>query len=389
MGWSRRVRVHAIVLTRNRTSLLERSVGAAVGSLQACDVVTVLDDSGQATMRRNVDLLQRMARGSSAMVTHVVPSEIYWGLDKRRPLGWTCRTGERDIAPLRNTALLLAAAMGARTNVFIDDDMADFNIEETHHCVEALRAEWPNVIVGAQVFGQSEMDTITKLEMAARRMRLRVGYGGTLDELLAVECGNHAGSVECDWVSAGYMAFNLEPSQYFAFPPGYNEDWLWCLLHGMTGKVRIIRSSQCVRHRPAEARIPADDEDLWFELRGDLVFDCLRSFRAPERRMPWESLKALETQRPSCELLPSTRVRELVEEIAQVGMDRQGERVLLECGLGVVRALAKDGYCERAERSVLRDWCEDARAKYGAYAALLADGAVREIVGAIVAERRI
>ena len=69
MGWSRPVRVHAIVLTRNRTRLLERSVGAAVGSLQACDVVTVLDDSGQATVRSNVDLLEGMARGSSAMVT--------------------------------------------------------------------------------------------------------------------------------------------------------------------------------------------------------------------------------------------------------------------------------------------------------------------------------
>ena len=151
-----------------------------------------------------------------------LPSEIYWQLDKRQPLGWTCRTGERDIAPLRNTALLLAAAIGARTNVFIDDDMADFNIEETHHYVEALRPDCPNVIVGAQVFGQSEMDTITKLEMAARRMRVGVDCGVTLDELLAVECSDHAGSVECGWVSAGYMAFNLEPSQYFAFPPGYN-----------------------------------------------------------------------------------------------------------------------------------------------------------------------
>ena len=367
MGGLGRVRVHVIVLTRNRTRLLERSVAAAVGNLQACDVVTVLDDSGPAAMRRNAELLERMARGSAPVLTHMAPAEIYRELRKVTQVGepqlWTYRAGRRDIAPLRNAALLLTAATGARTNVFVDDDMTDFNIEETHHHVEALRGEWTNVIVGAQIFGLSEMDTITKLAMAARRMRSREGYRARVEELLADECGDQSGPVECDWVSAGYMAFNLEPSQYFAFPPGYNEDWLWCLLHRGAGKVRIIRSAQRVRHGPAETRSPTGNEDLWFELMGTwclTAYGCCgptgSGFRG-SRSTLWRR----SGRRSNCCRVHGfescwRRWGGLGSTEGWSGFSRSG-------GLGVVRALVEDGYCERTERSVLGDWCADARAK--------------------------
>ena len=387
------MRVHVIILTRNRTNLLERSVNAAIKSLQCCDVLTVLDDSGNATIRRNAGVLEAMARRSSAMITHVAPPEVYKELDKvteeHPPQIWRYRTGPRDIAPLRNIALVLAAALGARTNVFVDDDMSGFDIEETHRYVEARRAARPSVIVGAEVIGRSEMDTVTKLEEVARRIGLSSCRGTSLEELLAVRGTDHPWPAECGWVSAGYMAFSLDPSQYFAFPPGYNEDWLWCLLHGMSGNVRIVRSPQRVCHMPASTRRPTGGEDLWFELKGDLVFDCLRSLWTDEERTPLETFTALESQRPETEVLPSTRVRETLEEIAKLRMNRRRGSVFEKCGLGVMRRLGEDGGLERAEEAVLGDWCAEARAKHRAYASLLADRTALGVVVAMAAERRI
>src|SRR6202034_2698325 len=78
----------------------------------------------------------------------------------------------------------------------------------------------------------------------------------------------------CRYVSAGYLAFRLPHTALFAFPPGYNEDWVWCLIHGIVSQIQIRSLGEVVMHDPPVLR-QFSEADLLFELMGDIVFDSL------------------------------------------------------------------------------------------------------------------
>ena len=251
------VRVHAIILTKDRTDVLQRSVDTAVMKLKGYDVLTVLDDSIAGVVAENAKLLTAVAQKSPAVVTHLVPRRLYETIAKvtgGSALEWRSRTAPRDIAPLRNLALLLSVAVGALTTVFIDDDICGFDLELTHERLGRLTTGPQGLIVGAEIGGQSEMDTLTRLHEAIRPLESqRINYTAPLDELFYLTGVVHAArEANRTWVSGGYMAFNLYPTQLFAFPPGYNEDWLWCLMQSISDEVRVVRSEQVVQHAPPE-----------------------------------------------------------------------------------------------------------------------------------------
>ena len=75
-------------------------------------------------------------------------------------------------------------------------------------------------------------------------------------------------------MSAGYTAYSIPTTKLTAFPPGYNEDWLWCVLQRRDCGTRILKTSQLVLHKPSRLRQPTCD-DVRFELRGDLILDSL------------------------------------------------------------------------------------------------------------------
>ena len=165
---------------------------------------------------------------------------------------------------------LLSVAVGALTTVFIDDDICGFDLELTHERLGRLTTGPQGLIVGAEIGGQSEMDTLTRLHEAIRPLESqRINYTAPLDELFYLTGVDHAArEANRSWVSGGYMAFNLYPTQLFAFPPGYNEDWLWCLMHSISDEVRVVRSEQVVQHAPPEPRRVTPSTVL-FELAGE------------------------------------------------------------------------------------------------------------------------
>lgn len=57
------IRIHAIILTQDRTDVLECSVATALMKLRQCDVLTVLDDSTARVAAENADLLTAVAKG--------------------------------------------------------------------------------------------------------------------------------------------------------------------------------------------------------------------------------------------------------------------------------------------------------------------------------------
>ena len=183
------------------------------------------------------------------------------------------------------------------------------------------------------------------------------------------------------------MAFNLHPTQLFAFPPGYNEDWLWCLMHGISGKVRVVRSEQVVRHDPPELR-RSTRSNILFELAGDLVFDCLRVYHDGEKRAPLATLGTLTRHTPNPEVLPTTRVAEVMELARQSTSNGRMQSCLSNYGLSAVEAVKHSGDLHMSERTILPDWCNDAVAKYKSYSSLPASKAVQSAMVAMMLEGR-
>ena len=386
------VRVHGIILTQDRTDVLERSVDTAVMKLRPYDVLTVLDDSTAGIAEENAILLTSVARKSPAMVTHLMPARLYEAIAEARggsALEWQSRTARRDIAPLRNLALLLSAAVRACTTILIDDDICDFDLELTHKRLEQLVTGSQGLVVGAEISGQSEMDTLTRLCDVIRRLESRqIDCKAPLDERYHLTGSSHdTTDVNCGWVSAGYMAFNLHPTQIFAFPPGYNEDWLWCLMHGISGEVRVVRSEQVVRHDPPELR-RSTHSNILFELAGDLVFDCLRVYHDGDKRSPLATLRALARHTPSAEVLPTTRVAEVMALVSQLTSNGRLQSCLSDYGFSAMEAAMHSGDLHMSERTILPDWCDAAVAKHKSYSSLPASEAVQGVIAAMMIEGR-
>ena len=387
------VRVHAVILTQDRTAVLERCVNTAVRKLRRCDVLTVLDDSTPEVVAENAKLLATVASKSPAMITHLMPTRLYERIAEvtgGSALQWEARTAPRDIAPLRNLALLLSAAVRGRMTIFIDDDICGFDLELTHKHLEQVVSESEAVIIGAEISGQSEMDTLTRLHGALRRLKSgEIGHNTPLDELFCKTGGSshHTGYVNCGWVSAGYMAFNIPPTRLFAFPPGYNEDWLWCLMHDISGEVRVVRSEQVVQHAPTELR-RATHSNMLFELAGDLVFDSLRVYHDGAKRTPLATLCALARHTPGSEDLPTTRVAEVMKLTRRPLSKGRMWSCLNDYGLSAVEAVMHAGDLHVSERTILPDWCNDAIVKHKSYSSLPADEAVQAVMSAMTLEGR-
>lgn len=70
-------RVHAVILTRDRTQVLDRCVDTALSTLGSDDTLTVLDDSCAMTARVNAALLAEAARRSTAHLTHLRTEQLH------------------------------------------------------------------------------------------------------------------------------------------------------------------------------------------------------------------------------------------------------------------------------------------------------------------------
>ena len=152
------------------------------------------------------------------------------------------------------------------------------------------------------------------------------------------------------------MAFRLPTSRLFAFPPGYNEDWLWCLLQRGMGKIRIVRMEQEVRHDPFLLRAPTRD-GIHFETLGDVVFDCLSECSGYGRwLLPELALKALQEFTPDKSSLPATRAAALVEQLLDLTPEQRARALgsLSDRGLVLFQKMLDAGELEIGDgRSLL------------------------------------
>ena len=278
---------------------------------------------------------------------------------------------------LRNLSLLLSATLGAHTTVLIDDDVIGFDLFATHRFLAEQLREANGVVVGAQMGGWTEMDTVTRLQEALKRLTVwSEEKHVSVADLFGVAIGNIGQRAnECQWVSAGYMAFNIPTKKLMAFPPGYNEDWLWCLLqHGDCG-TRIVKSEQLVFHEPSMLRRPTCD-DVRFELGGDLILDSLVECLASGSRNGAPALRHLSKHTPDASILPATRAAETMQQAAEVERLGQMRWQLREYGLRVIEEMSRHDSLEVNGREMVHEWCADAEAKLSAFKPMLDNAAL-------------
>lgn len=371
-------RIHAIVLTQNRPETLRRCIATALSSLGPQDTLTILDDSFPTVSPANAELLTATPNSSAPTRVHLPISrarEVIAQSVSASDLPWLAKTGPRDIAPQRNLSLLLSAAVPAETIVLIDDDIYGFDLAATHHRTNELAQASRGVIVGADIGGTNETDTITRLTGAIEKLEKMptIAKAESVSDLFQApsSCPSRFGSV-FRYVSAGYLAFRLPPDRLFAFPPGYNEDWLWCRLHGGDANVRILRSGETVVHDPPSVR-RSTREDILFELLGELVFDCLEEQDGGNYLDPEAALRDLSERLPSPTSMPAARALELIEKARVSSQNVCSLTVLEEYGLAVLADMLRAGELEMDGKQTLTGWCGDAITKQKALAATLRD----------------
>ncbi|MGH7243406.1 MAG: hypothetical protein ACREJD_08330 [Phycisphaerales bacterium] len=372
-----RFRIHAIILTRDRPDTLARCVSSVLCTLGGSDVLTVIDDSGPNARIANSRALLSASNPANILLNQLVWESTCAALGKMptcQDATWLERTFERDIAPLRNLSLLLAATVSSETVVLIDDDIIGMNLLSMHAEVAALRSTGSGAIVGAEIGGLSELDVVTRLwnaiDFLAERRSDAVSRGprevfrATTGAIRQTDCSGH-------YASGGCLAFSLTPQQMTAFPPGYNEDWLWCLL-GQRQDVRTAWSASPVTHDPPWVRRPSADDCL-FELVGDLVLDCLEELRCENVLTPAQRLERLSKMKPGNDLFPETRVRELCDRLAAAAIDAEGRTMLREHGLASLIQLRDSGKLSGDWGSIVAAWSRDATSKLRSHQTAMLD----------------
>lgn len=370
-------RIHAVILTRDRPEALERCINTALSTLGAEDTLTVLDDSCAMISHANAAALAQAAWRSTAHLTHVRAEQLHEVIV--RAMGgqgalWQSRTAPRDIAPLRNLTLLISAAVGAQTTVLVDDDICHFDFEATHRMLDAHYRASGAALLGAEIGGTTEQDTVTRLSDAIGLLQSKIdSFSVPAEALFRVQPDSDSRRADpCGWLSGGYMAFRLPTTSLFAFPPGYNEDWLWSLLHAAGGEARLLRVDQAVLHEPPVLRRSTRD-DILFELAGDLIFDCLVAYRDGRARRPESALEDLADRAPDPSVMPAVRAETVLKQAR--GLSENGHRGTLadleSYGLSVLRNMLRSGELEMDGSRRLRDWSADAVAKQRSFATTL------------------
>jgi hypothetical protein len=390
----RSTRIHAVILTRERSEALERCIATALSTLRACDALTVVDDSCARIWRANAAVLAEAARRSIINLTHLRAEQLHnavaQAMGGSRAL-WQSKTAPRDIAPLRNLSLVVSTVVNAHTTVLVDDDICGFDLDATDRMLDAVDRGAGGMVAGAEIDGMTEQDTVTRLSAAMRLLESKAYHCAVpAEELFRVSPDSGNGRTgECGWVSAGYMAFRLPATKLFAFPPGYNEDWLWCLLHDASGVTRVFRVDQTVVHKPPLLRQPTRD-DILFELSGDLILECFAERSGRRSRRSDTALEDLANHVADPSVMPSVRARTVLEQARH--LSETGVRAIEELesyGLKVLRDMLRSGELEMDGNRTLSAWSTDATAKHKSFAATLGSTTVRSTFETMLQEGKL
>lgn len=310
--------IHVIVLTRDRPQIMQRCVHQM--KLGSEDKLTILDDSSPAGFYEGRRLLHTLTNLDTCY--HLSTDQIFSALKSQLPhkaLGWMNRRATRDIAPLRNLSLLISVWTNSALTILVDDDITGFDLELTRQKVAEIGGEKGSIIAGAHIAGTDELGVIKRLERALYAFEAKKGCFAqdALKSLFQIPRPTTLLSPEpVKYVSGGYLAFALPAAKeyYVAFPPGYNEDWFWCIENGRRGVAKVFRLPQVVIHDPPCVR-EVTEEDVMFEILGNLIFDLTaESCIVPTTKIGEEHNSLTYSPSEIAKYLPTKSICRLIEK---------------------------------------------------------------------------
>ena len=120
----------------------------------------------------------------------------------------------------------------------------------------------------------------------------------------------------------------------------------------------------------------------------NLVFDCLCVHRDAEKRTPLETLAALAQHTPSPEVLPTTRIAEVMKLAHQSTSNGRARSCLNDHGLTAVEGAMNSRNLYLSEKTILQDWCNDAIAKHKSYSSLPVNEPIQRVMAETMLEGR-
>ena len=301
----------AVVLTRDRPSILSRLVSALAGHHPGMPVMVVDDSPTARTVRDNGRVLRRAS--SLGAVYHItrraaaaLGREIDDAAGRRGVLGpLVGRTGARDISGMRNLAIVASSALRPKTVFCIDDDVVPCIPGGGPPCfldaVESRHRGCRNAVVGARMCGMADDSYSGRLCMLCEvgpRALLAHQRGIRSTATLWRSGGNplwrepavrRPRARRVPHVSGGMMAIMVEPRRTVPFPAGYNEDWNWCLIQSLLKGTVVLEAGNPAYHSPPALRRPGVGGIVW-ETLGDIMSYSLRRAGASGRRFTLRSL---------------------------------------------------------------------------------------------------
>lgn len=309
------------VLTKDRPDVLARSLSLLADHHPGIAVVAIDDSAAKSAVRENGRILARTASlGAAHHITGAAASALCREVDEATGSRGTldpllARSAPRDISGMRNLALVASSALLPSTLFCIDDDVVACVPRRHTPCfldtVSNRHRNRRNAVVGAHMGG------IADDSYAGRLCRLceSGGSGGGAAVLLGHE--RHIPPPSAGWrsdrnplwtepavrrprarrvrhVSGGMMAVMVDPRRTVPFPPGYNEDWNWCLLQSMLEGTEVLVDGRPAYHSPPALRRP-DAAGIAWETMGDIMLYSLRraAASAAGARLTLPSLRRL------------------------------------------------------------------------------------------------
>ena len=319
MAGSSSATVVAAVLTKDRPDVLARSLSMLAGHHPGIAVMVIDDSAARSAVAENGRMLARAASfGAAYHITGAAAAALCREVDgatgSRGALGpLLARDGPRDISGMRNLALVASSALRPSTVFCIDDDVVACVPRRGLPCfidtVSDRHRGRRNAIVGARMGG------IADDSYAGRLCRLCEdgGGGGAAAGAALLDHERHIVPPSAGWrsdgnplwtepavrrprarrarhVSGGMMAIMVEPRRAVPFPPGYNEDWNWCLLQSMLEGTEVLVDGHPAYHSPPALRRPGAAGIAW-ETMGDIMLYSLRRAAAAGARRTLPSLR--------------------------------------------------------------------------------------------------
>lgn len=303
------------VLTKDRPDVLARSLSVLADHHPGIAVVVIDDSAAQSAVEKNRRAIFRAASlGAAHHITGAAVSALCREVDdatgRRGALGpLLSRPTPRDISGLRNLALVASSALRPSTIFCIDDDVVACVPRRGLPCfldaVSSRHRNRRNAVIGARMGG------IADDSYAGRLCRLCESGAGAGAALLGHEGGILPPSAgwrsdrnplwtepavrrprarRVQHVSGGMMAARIGPRHAVPFPPGYNEDWNWCLLQSMLEGTEVLVDGHPAYHSPPGLHRP-DAAGIAWETLGDIMLYSLRRAAAAGARRTLPSLR--------------------------------------------------------------------------------------------------